>query len=315
MRQLTSEATLAVQDLSRRYGVSVDAVSCLLTAVSAGGGTMAQFSHPELGGGGQWMQGGMTMVGDMFNTGLQNTVSGLCGELSSLLRSQDPFVPQPAPGGGGWSGSSSGAWWPSALGQPSSSGGQNDARYACFPETRRLAVERGGKITVYDTLDHSIGGVQQQQGVGHGDLSFTSQRGTFSVASLPVVSPPPAPPAANFLSGNTQPDAQAGAPPDARGELSSLPFLLSQPPASSQPASSQPAPSPQPPQAWTPPASVPPAQVSPGWSQPPPSHQSASQQSPQEILAVIERLGDLRQKGILSEDEFQAKKRELLARL
>ncbi|HEX4353749.1 MAG TPA: SHOCT domain-containing protein, partial [Polyangiales bacterium] len=88
MQALTHEGSQAVQNLAQRYGVSTDAVRTLLAAVSAGGGTMAQFYHPELGGGGQWMRGGMTMVGDMFNNGLQATVSGLCSELSSLLSSQ-----------------------------------------------------------------------------------------------------------------------------------------------------------------------------------------------------------------------------------
>ena len=37
----------------------------------------------------------MTMVGDMFNYGLKATVSGLCSELSSLLSSQQIFVPLP----------------------------------------------------------------------------------------------------------------------------------------------------------------------------------------------------------------------------
>ena len=78
MQQLTPSANIAIQNLAQRYGVSVDAVMTLLFAVSAGGGTMAQFYHPALGGGGQWMRGGMTMVGDMFNHGLQATVSGLC---------------------------------------------------------------------------------------------------------------------------------------------------------------------------------------------------------------------------------------------
>ena len=59
-----------------KIGVSVDAVRTLLFAVAAGGGTLAQFNHPELGGNGQWMSGGMTMVGDMFNYGLKATVSG-----------------------------------------------------------------------------------------------------------------------------------------------------------------------------------------------------------------------------------------------
>jgi hypothetical protein len=188
MQDLTSAGSQAVQSLSQRYGVSTDAVRTLLAAVNAGGGTMAQFYVPELGGGGQWMLGGMTMVGDMFNTGLQSTVSGLCTELSNLLASQQVYVPLPSrPLGGGFMSSSNG-WWPSDLGSPSSSGGQNDSRYAYFPGPRRLAVDRGGQVTVYDTLDHSIGGVQQQQGGATGSFSFSSQFGTFTVDSLPIVS-------------------------------------------------------------------------------------------------------------------------------
>ena len=37
-------------------------------------------------------------------------------------------------------------WWPQELGEPASSGGQNDVRYAFFPEKRRLLIETGGKI-------------------------------------------------------------------------------------------------------------------------------------------------------------------------
>jgi hypothetical protein len=196
MQELTSHASQAVQNLAQRYGVSADAVRTLLYAVSAGSGTMAQFYHPELGGGGQWMQGGMTMVGDMFNHGLQALVSGLCSELSNLLASQQVFVPVPVHAGGGFMASGN-AWWPAELGNPSSSGGQNDARYAYFPHVQRLAIDRGGQVTIYDALDHQIGGVQQQQGGAYGSLSFSSQRGTFTVESLPVVSPaqhqPPAP--------------------------------------------------------------------------------------------------------------------------
>lgn len=186
MRPLTPAGENAVQSLAQRYGVSVDAVKTLLSAVSAGGGSMAQFYHAELGGGGQWMRGGMTMVGDMFNGGLQATVSGLCSELSSLLNNQQVFAPMPQSSSGGFMAPGN-DWWPSDLGHPSSSGGQNDGRYAYFPNSRRLAVSRNGQITVYDTLDHNIGGVQQQQGGSNGSLSFSSQFGTFGVESLPVV--------------------------------------------------------------------------------------------------------------------------------
>ena len=81
---LTAAGESAVADIAARYRVSDGAVRTLLDAVIRGGGAMAQFSHPELGGNGQWMRGGMTMVGDMFNPGLQATVSGICSELSAL---------------------------------------------------------------------------------------------------------------------------------------------------------------------------------------------------------------------------------------
>src|SRR5262249_50111743 len=94
MQPLTSAGQQKINDLAQRYGVSTDAVMTLLQAVMNGQGTMAQFYHQELGGGGQWMQGGMTMVGDMFNHGLKAKVDGLCGELSNLLANQ-PFIPAP----------------------------------------------------------------------------------------------------------------------------------------------------------------------------------------------------------------------------
>lgn len=209
MQPLTPGGEQAIQDLAQRYRVSVDAVRAMLFAVSAGGGTMAQFYIPELGGGGQWMRGGMTMVGDMFNSGLQATVSNLCGELSSLLSNQQVFAPPPPAQSGGGFMFSGNSWWPPELGSPSSSGGQNDARYAYFPGAQRLAIDRNGQVTIYNTLDHNIGGVQQQQGGPTGSLSFSSQFGTFGVESLPIVSPlPPVPPPRD-------PPAQQWQPPPA----------------------------------------------------------------------------------------------------
>lgn len=202
MHPLTDEASQKVNELSLRYGVGTDAVMALLQAVVNGNGTMAQFHVPELGGNGQWMRGGMTMVGDMFNHGLKAKVDGLCGELSQLLNGQ-PFRPVVSSYHGSWGQTqggigtpegfmstrtgNSGNWWPGDLGSPSTRGGQNDVRYAYFPDTHRLAVDQGGHVTVYDTLDHQIGGVSQQQGSGS-SLTFSSQNGTVSVSSLPIVS-------------------------------------------------------------------------------------------------------------------------------
>lgn len=179
MQNLTPQGENLVSDLSNRYNLSRDAVLHMLVSVNNGGGSMAQFSCPELGGSGQWMLGGMTMVGDMFNNGLRNTVDNLCTELSQALANSQIFavIPAGAPG--------SSQWWPGDLGSPFSSGGQNNTRYAVFQN--RLAVDVGGQVTVYDTLDHNIGGVSQQQGNDY-SLTFSSQYGTISVNQLPVVS-------------------------------------------------------------------------------------------------------------------------------
>lgn len=179
MQQLTQEGENLVNNLSSRYNLSRETVIYMIGAVNNGGGSMAQFNSPELGGSGQWMRGGMTMVGDMFNNGLKNTVNNLCSEISTALANTIifPMAPAGTP--------ASNQWWPTNLGTPFSSGGQNNIRYAVFPN--RLAVEINGEVTVYDTLDNNIGGVSQQQG-GNTSLTFSSQYGTIAVSSLPIVS-------------------------------------------------------------------------------------------------------------------------------
>ena len=276
--QLTDQGRQKIDELARRYAVSTDAVMTMLQAVVNGHGSMAQFSHPELGGSGQWMQGGMTMVGDMFNYGLKSKVDGLCSELSQLL-GQQPFVPPPAstqsqsqqdgvslfvPDAPGLA---SGHWWPAELGSPNGTGAQNQVRYAYFSAPRRLAVDLNGHVTVYDTRDHQIGGVSQQQG-GGSSLTFTSQYGTVGVSSLPIVS-------LDGVPSSAPAPRVAGAP-------------------SVAPAAA--------------PSSVPP-------SAPPSAPTSRDTAQEADIFTKIERLADLHKKGVLSEQEFSAKKAELLARL
>jgi hypothetical protein len=263
---LTPEADNAVAGIAQRYGLSRESVLLVLSAVNAGGGTMAQFSIPEIGSG-QWMQGGMTMAGNMFDHGLQARVDALCNELSQLLATTLVYPAAPTGYHGGFS---SASWWPADLGAPSSSGGQNDARYAIFPSTRRLAIQVNGVTTIFDTGEHRIGGVQQQQGGAYGSLSFTSQFGTFDVSSLPEVSNVPGP--------------GAGPLPDT-------------PPPAPAPRH-EPDPPPQP---------VPQAQ--------PPAPASGAPADAAAIIAAIESLAGLHQRGILSDQEFATKKAELLDRL
>jgi len=282
MKQLSPQGQQIASDLANRHGFSVDAVVHMMFAVLNGNGGMAQFSHNEFGGSGQWMRGGMTMVGDMFNNYLKGRVDSLCSEISSILANQPgllqsgSFQSQSQSGSGhqhqangGMMGNSSlfvpdpdDNWWPQELGVPSATGSQNNVRYAYFFGPRRLAVRTGGEVWVYDTLDHNVGGFSQQQGMG-GSITFGSQYGTVQLSTLPVVS------------------------------------------RNGQSVAATPAPNP----AWTP-------APSPAWAPAPASVSGNNGPSgTSDVLAAIEKLGDLKAKGILSDQEFAAKKAELLSRL
>jgi hypothetical protein len=249
---------------------------------------MAQFNHREFGGSGQWMKGGMIMLGDMFNNGLKNSVGGLCQELSNLIanqpgliqsgsfqsqnqgtQQQNNFTPNYANTGGQQQNSSgptgvvslfvpppagsSGNWWPAGLQHPNSTGAQNNVRYAYFATIRRLAIEANGHVTLYDTLDHQIGGFSQQQSVG-GSITFTSQYGLVDVNSLPIIS------------------------------IDNVPV---QTPVQPQPVAS--------------------------FQTQPVNTQALNQEA--DIFGAIEKLAQLKDKGILTDAEYSTKKAELLARL
>jgi len=253
MQGLTEAGTQMVSAMAARHNVSTDAVYHLLMALSAGGGTQAQFNHPELGGMGQWSQGGMIMVGDMFNQSLKYRVDALCNDLAGSMAAAWPFAPAPMAAQGGFAPVGR---WPAELGAPSSSGSQNDMAYAVFPATRRLAIERYGLVTVYDTGDHQIGGVSQQQS-GDQSLTFTSQYGLVRLYDLPIVSGAAQAEVAEFVPAPEYPAAQ--------------------------------------------PVSF--------------AAEPAAVAGDDDIFARIERLAGLHQKGILTDEEFSAKKAELLARL
>ncbi|WP_218598832.1 SHOCT domain-containing protein [Polaribacter sp. NJDZ03] len=172
-------------NVANKYGVSTNAVTDLTYCLMGSNGSMAQFNIAELGGGGQWMQGGMTMVGDMFNNNLKYLVDGLCVDLSNLIH-QGAIQYKPLPKTANSQGGFSGNWW-GDLGFPNSTGSQNDTSYAIFNNIHRLAIQQNGKVTIFDTLDHNIGGVGQQQG-GNYSVSFTSQYGNVNLNSLPIIS-------------------------------------------------------------------------------------------------------------------------------
>jgi hypothetical protein len=272
MPSLTPEGLRAVGDIATRHGFSLEAASSLLDALVRGQGGQAQFDHPELGGMGQWSRGGMIMIGDMFNSQLKFRIDGLCNELSDLI-GREPGIQasaaqsQSQSQGGGYSLFLSGgaSWWPAELGQPSSSGAQNDMRYAFFPGRRRLAIQQGTRVQIYDSGDHQFSGFSQQQGGGQ-SLTFNSQHGTVRVSDLRLV--------------EAAGEAPAAAPPS---------------PAPHEGGHSPPPPAPPPPRAA-------------------PAGPSGAH-GVDEVLKTIKALAALRQDGVLTDEEFAAKKAELLSRI
>ncbi len=79
--------------LAARSGFSVEAVATMRDAVSRGGGRMAQFDHREFGGPGQWMHGGLVMLGDSDDRTLRLRVDALCEALASADDAQRDAVP------------------------------------------------------------------------------------------------------------------------------------------------------------------------------------------------------------------------------
>jgi hypothetical protein len=156
---------------------------------------MAQFSHADFGGMSQWSPGmsqwspGMSMVGDMFNTQLKSKLDALCTDIAAHLdtseaakegmgSSKDAVSYRSVPGASDW--------WPSGLGRPGAVGAQNALRYAIFPETRRLALDDHGTVSIYDMGAHRIFGVAQAQSSDQ-TLSFTSQDGLVRLSDLQQV--------------------------------------------------------------------------------------------------------------------------------
>ncbi|MDM0108850.1 SHOCT domain-containing protein [Variovorax sp. J22R24] len=265
----------ALTDVAARHGFELEVAQVLWEAVTLGQGGMAQFSHPTLGGSGQWMRGGMLMIGDMFDQGLKARVNALCEELAELYAAHPPWRRPPTaatPEAGV-------EWWPKELHAPSSSGAQNGIRYAYFPAQHRLAIERAGAVELYDTGDHLIGGVSQQQG-GRESLTFASQHGPVALSSLKRVN-----------------EADASVAPTPATSSATSTSLASSAPSTPSAA----------PRGDTVPPTGPP---SPGA----PAHAQADRAAAH-TLDTIERLAGLRDRGVLTEADFIAKKTELLGRL
>jgi len=183
---MTEQTIPNLSDIAARHGLSKGAAEAALVGLRSGQARQAQFNHPDLGGMGQWSQGGMLMIGEMFSHGLKAKVAALFEELAPLAGKLGP-----SPDGASANTDGTADRWPAELGAASSSGSQNDMHYAIFSDTRRLAVEQAGKVTIYDIGDRRITGVAQQQSHDQ-SLRFTGPDGTISTADLPITESGPA---------------------------------------------------------------------------------------------------------------------------
>jgi hypothetical protein len=166
-----------LETMANKHGFSLAAVQAVAEALRQGHGTSAQFSHPDLGGMGQWLKGGMLMIGDPFNHALKARVAALIDDLAGLPRTPAPareVVPRAA-------------WWPAELGTPSSTGAQNDIRFAYFRDRERLVIEDKGTLSIYDTHGLAIHGIGQQQGSGQGEIVLSTSGGPVRLSELPRV--------------------------------------------------------------------------------------------------------------------------------
>lgn len=294
MSQHNSQWQQKLTELTQKYQLSEHAIMVLWQALIKGNGKMAQFNHPELGGVGQWLPGGLTMISDMSNSYLKMVIDNLCGELSILIQ-EDYFNPikwnEPlSPQGSRQQQQQSqgnidnseivkaqpfnyGPWWPIELGAPTLSGSQNGLLYAYFAHKQRLVLEKQGEIFVYNSLHHQIIGVSQQQSSSGQLLLFTSPDGTFAVTDLPLVS--------SFTRPVHEPSAKESNPhTDIIAKAEKIKEMLPRAALKIEPLTKPADESPQP-----------------------------------DIFSTIKKLAELKDQGIISEQEFEAKKTELLSRL
>jgi hypothetical protein len=181
-----------IPEIAARYLVPEEKVREIYRQLQANGGTACQFDCSELGGPVQWMPG-MVMTSRWDDLHLRARVDGLCSELCAIVRGMDTAAPAafrrdpdapPAvsrvdlPAGE--------SWWPATLGSPAASGDQNGVRYAYFPDKHRLLLQEGARIDAYDTADHHLFGVAQQQGHSR-SITFNTDHGPVPLSHFKCV--------------------------------------------------------------------------------------------------------------------------------
>lgn len=281
-----------VQDIAIRYGVSTDAVTHMLMAVNHGNGSMAQFNHREFGGSGQWMRGGMTMVSDLFNNQLKYLVDNVCNDLSNGLRGH-----QTSPFSGSFQSQSQ-----SGLDSQSQAAGQFGSRNSLFvpdPAAEWWPRELGTPSAVgsQNSLRYAYFAESRRLAVTTGGLPWVYDTLDHRIGGF----------------GQQQGGGQSITFTSQYGtvNLSVLPVVsrdgVPAPLASPQALDLAP---------YTAPPPV--AQVTATANDMKPSQPAgipSTQMNSADTILLLERLGELMEKGYISKEEFVTKKTELLLRL
>lgn len=291
MRQLTPAGQQLIEEVSQRHGFSTDAVMSMLESVIRGNGSMAQFNHPEFGGSGQWMRGGMTMVSDMFNNYLKGRVDGLCFDLSRLMENQPDLVRS-----GSFQSQSQGTQQPGNDG-----GGQQQQHSAGYGGGNQQQTAAGpfGPVSLFVPSAPGTSGDWWPADLGwpnstgaQNDVRYAyfaqPRRLAIEVNGKVMIYDTLDHQISGFSQQQSRGASLTFASQHGLVAVASLPVVSAG--GVAQPASSQ-------------------------VQEEPVSTQTVARQADVDVFATIEKLAQLHAKGILSHEEFAAKKAELLSRL
>lgn len=280
MPNLSQSGQQLVESIANRYGLSTDAVTHMLIAVYNGNGTMAQFNHPEFCGSGQWMRGGMTMVSDLFNNNLKCLVDNLCNDLSNELANH-----QTTPFAGSFQSQSQGGM--SSQAQASGQLGSANSLFVPDPTSHWWPPELGAPTSVgsQNSLRYAYFADTHRLAVSTGGTPWVYDTLDHQIGGF----------------AQQQGGGQSITFTSQYGtvDLSTLPVVSRDGHIPTQPQSSisiEP--------------SAPATYVEPAGNAP-----STSPQIGENVIDTLERLGSLREKGYITDEEFNSKKSELLARL
>ncbi len=279
---LSPEGTQLVQNLAQRHGVSTDAILHMLIAVQNGNGSMAQFNHHEFGGSGQWMRGGMTMVSDLFNNHLKSRVDNVCNDISNELANH-----QTSPFCGSFQSQSQNGMHSQT--QAAGGIGGNNTLFVPDPQTNWWPQDLGSPSAIgsQNNARYAYFANLRRLAIATGDEvwlydtldhqigGFAQQQGSGGSITL----------SSQFGTVNL-----STLPVLSRGRVgqNSSDYLLAHPPQATSGLPLQPSPM-------------------------NPTTQNTS--GNEDVFAALEKLGNLKAQGIISDQDFESKKAELLSRI